>query len=279
MKQVGRWVLAVAMVFAGCAAGAADLEVNPYGTFLQDTAGLVSLELGFLKAKNEAGLHDVLVRLRGFLAHQAGLDGRTVLCRVVPAGRGADFRATIDGVEHCLLTSRTPWGNWRRMQVHLDGRTVDVKEIESQSGQVRPLHLVTALQAPVVKQKPEPVNPYGLAFTSQPPGLQVELAQVTEKNRDGLYDVLLRISGRQAFSAGLDRQTMRYTAVRGAYSSIRYQFEQDGKALTRLMMRPNSAGSVWELYLDGQTYRLVADPALTNETRPLHLWTAFQEKR
>lgn len=115
------------------------------------------------------------------------------------------------------------------------------------------------------------VNPYGKFLVGD--GVEVEMAQFATKNKDGLNDVLLKISGANAFNDGIDGKTFKYQAVHGG-TGVDYQHE--GK--TRMIVR-QPYGDSWyliQVFLDGKTISLHEDKARSKEVRPLHLLTASQ---
>ena len=117
------------------------------------------------------------------------------------------------------------------------------------------------------------VNPYGQFLEGD--GIEVEMATFASKNADGLYDVLLKITGKHAFNAGIDGKTLKYTAV-NAGGGVNYK--RDGMSV--LIMR-NPYGSSWqlmEIYLDGKTISVGSNSQKAKEVQPLHLLTASQEK-
>jgi hypothetical protein len=121
-------------------------------------------------------------------------------------------------------------------------------------------------QAPVV-------NPYGQFFEGD--GVEIEMAQLAKKNADGLYDVLLKFTGKRAFNAGIDGKTLTYVAVHGG-TGIDYQL--NGK--TRMIVR-NPYGNSWrvmEVFLDGDTVAVAENKEKSKEVRPLHLLTASKEQ-
>lgn len=117
------------------------------------------------------------------------------------------------------------------------------------------------------------VNPYGQFLYGD--GVEVELAQLSRKNQDGLYDVLLKISGRQAYNAGIDGKVILYQAVHGG-TGIDYKT----KGKTRLIVR-NPYGDSWglmEVFLNGKTILVYENSNKSKEVRPLHLYTEYSEK-
>ena len=57
------------------------------------------------------------------------------------------------------------------------------------------------------------VNPYGKFLAGD--GVEVEMAEFAEKNSDGLYDVLLKMTGANAYKEGIDGKTVKCQAVHG----------------------------------------------------------------
>ena len=130
---------------------------------------------------------------------------------------------------------------------------------------------IIAVSNGVLADAPPIVNPYGKLLEGD--GVEVEMAQFATKNKDGLNDVLLKITGANAFNAGIDGKTLKYQAVHGG-TGIDYQFE--GK--TRMIVRQpyGDSWSVIQVFLDGKTITLNEDKVQSKEVRPLHLLTASQ---
>jgi len=128
-----------------------------------------------------------------------------------------------------------------------------------------------AVSNTVLADGPPIVNPYGKFLEGD--GVEVEMAQFATKNKDGLNDVLLKITGANAFNAGIDGTTLKYQAVHGG-TGIDYQFE--GK--TRMIVRQpyGDSWSVIQVFLDGKTITLNEDKVRSKEIRPLHLFLASQ---
>ncbi|MDD3183336.1 MAG: hypothetical protein PHD48_11120 [Alphaproteobacteria bacterium] len=128
-------------------------------------------------------------------------------------------------------------------------------------------HLAMASTAPVM-------NPYGKFLSGN--GLDVEMAQFAKKNKEGLYDVLLKMTGSEAFNAGIDGKTIKYEAVHGG-TGIDYKL--DGK--TRMIVR-NPFGDSWsiiQVFFGDKEISLGEDSARSKEVMPLHLLTAFKEDK
>lgn len=123
-------------------AGGAEPVVNPYGIFLEGDG--VEIEMALYAAKNADGMHDVLLKMTGPQAFNAGIDGKTIKYIAVPGGTGVDYQVA----GKTRLIARNPWGNsWSVMEVFLDGKTIAVHENKAKSKDVRPLHLLTAFKA------------------------------------------------------------------------------------------------------------------------------------
>ncbi len=123
------------------------------------------------------------------------------------------------------------------------------------------------------EETPPVVNPYGQFLYGD--GVEVEVAQLVTKNQDGLNDVLLKITGRQAFNAGIDGKVMLYQAVPGGTG---VDYKNNGK--TRFLVR-NPYGDSWglmEIFLNGKTILVYENNNKSKEVRPLHLYTEYQQK-
>lgn len=119
------------------------------------------------------------------------------------------------------------------------------------------------------------VNPYGKVYSGE--GTTVEMAILKEKNADGLNDVLLKITGADAYDEGIDGKVLRYTAVH-AGTGVNFNYSQGGKPYTRMVSR--SAWGSWtffEVYLKDKTIHVALDEAASKESRPLHLVTEYQK--
>ncbi len=139
--------------------GKQDEEVNPYGQVFvgpatsdielalitaQHAAPALSAEVAEFNEKNSHGLNDVLIKLSGSAAYQAGIDGKVVRYFTVPAGRGQTFDYWSAGREKTRMTSESPWGQWTLAQLYLNGKCVNVRLDNARSQEARPQHLLTA---------------------------------------------------------------------------------------------------------------------------------------
>lgn len=123
-------------------AGGPPAVVNPYGVFLEGDG--VEIEMALYVDKNADGLRDVLLKITGPHAFNAGIDGKTFKYQAVPGGTGVDYQQA----GKTRMIARNPWGNsWSLMEVFLDGKTITVQENKTKSKEVRPLHLLTASKA------------------------------------------------------------------------------------------------------------------------------------
>src|ERR1700753_3500414 len=66
---------------------------------------------------------------------------------------------------------------------------------------------MTAARADEIK-----LSPYGKVFVGDQ-GLVVEIATFDAKNKDGLYDALIRITGSASHDAGIDGVVILHTAI------------------------------------------------------------------
>jgi hypothetical protein len=133
--------------------------------------------------------------------------------------------------------------------------------------------LIGVTVAVVMASTKEEVNPYGRFFVGE--GVEVEMAEFTEKNKEGLRDVLLKVTGTNAFNAGIDGKTLRYQAVHGG-TGIDYKRDGETRMLTR-----NPYGnwySVMEVLVDGKTITVQEDVTHSKAVRPLNLLTASEEE-
>jgi hypothetical protein len=121
------------------------------------------------------------------------------------------------------------------------------------------------------------LSKYGTAFRDEAGTTTVEIATLTKKNKDGLYDALVKITGPGAEKEGIDGKVEFLKAVH-AGTGYNLQYEKDGEARNRLSSR-TQWGS-WEnveIYLDSKTIKLYVDQSATKEVRPLHLLTEYQK--
>lgn len=117
------------------------------------------------------------------------------------------------------------------------------------------------------------VNPYGKFFEGEE--VEVEMAQFAEKNANGLYDVLLKMTGAAAFKEGIDGKTIRYQAVPGG-TGVNYQINGKTRMMTR---RANEdTWSTTQVFLDGKTITVSELKAQSKEVQPLHLLTAYKSE-
>lgn len=115
------------------------------------------------------------------------------------------------------------------------------------------------------------INPYGQMLIGD--GVSVEIATFAEKNKDGLYDVLMKITGGPAFEAGIDGKVIKYTAE-PAGTGYNLKFGDRNRISVR---SPWGAWTQVELYLNGKTHYLAKDSVQSSNVRPLHLLTEFKE--
>ena len=118
------------------------------------------------------------------------------------------------------------------------------------------------------------MNPYGTVFTGQ--GATVEMGIFAAKNSSGLFDVLLKITGAAAYSAGIDGKVKRYTTVHSGMGQ-NFTYSKGGSEYNIMSSRSTWGGwTSMSLYLNGQTIAIAPDKELTATARPLHLLTAYR---
>ncbi|MFZ6874331.1 hypothetical protein ACO0LF_19915 [Undibacterium sp. Di27W] len=116
---------------------AETVVMNPYGKYLEGED--VEVEVAQFAAKNTDGLYDVLLKMRGAAAFNAGIDGKTIKYRAVPGGSGVDYQ--VNGKTRMTMRQNNGASYF---QVFLDGRGISIAEVKARSQEVRPLHLLTA---------------------------------------------------------------------------------------------------------------------------------------
>ena len=142
MKILSRLFLLAALFSAPAAFAETTAVVNPYGTFLQGDD--VEVEMAQMVAKNKDGLNDVILKITGASAFDAGIDGKTIKYQATHGGTGIDYKAN----GKVRMSVRNPYGNsWSMTQVFLNGKTISLHANQAQSKNVQPLHLLTELEA------------------------------------------------------------------------------------------------------------------------------------
>ena len=111
--------------------------VNPYGQYLAGDG--LKIEIAIYLEKNQHGMNDMLVKITGAAAYDAGIDGKTLRYSAEPAGTGYNLKR--DGRN--LMSVRSPYGRWQQIEVYLAGRTYQVTPREEMAERVMPLHLLT----------------------------------------------------------------------------------------------------------------------------------------
>lgn len=119
----------------------------------------------------------------------------------------------------------------------------------------------------------EPVlNPYGRLLVGD--GIEVEFAQYAKKNQHGLYDALIKMTGANAFSGGVDGATLRYEATHGPNNGINYR--RNGQVV--LAVRTYGGGwSSMQVFLDDKTISVFEEKDRSGSVRPLHLLSAWED--
>ena len=117
------------------------------------------------------------------------------------------------------------------------------------------------------------LNPYGQFLEGD--GVEVEMAYFAAKNKDGLYDALIKVRGRKAFNAGIDGKTYQYTAVHSG-SGVSYQ--RNGKNILNMSDLKNYSSNSTQVYLDGESISVSENKNNSKDVMPLHLLTASNEQ-
>ena len=121
------------------------------------------------------------------------------------------------------------------------------------------------------------VNPYGKAFVGE--GVEIEMALFSKKNKAGLQDVLLKITGGPAHDEGIDGKVIKYT-TEPAGTGVNFNFPGNAKekGYTRMISRASWGDwSFFEVYIGDKTYSVYLDEAKSKDVRPLHLLTAYNK--
>lgn len=118
------------------------------------------------------------------------------------------------------------------------------------------------------------MNPYGTLLSSST--LEVELAQFAQKNKDGLYDVLMKIRGSSAFIEGIDGKTIKYQAVPAAGG---VDYVSNGVVRMTLRQPMGDTWSVMEVMLAGKRVPVRLQSGMSQDIQPLHMLTEFESNK
>ena len=110
------------------------------------------------------------------------------------------------------------------------------------------------------------LNPYGKLLVGD--GVEIELAQLAQKNKDGGYDVLMKMTGSRAFEGGIDGKTFRYSAVPAGLGFDHRRADRNWLTLRQLS---GGSWSIMETYLGGKTIKLREDPERSKAVKPAQL--------
>jgi hypothetical protein len=119
------------------------------------------------------------------------------------------------------------------------------------------------------------MNPYGKVFAGE--GIKIECAYFKEKNKSGLYDVLIRVRGKAAVDEGIEGKVMHLVATPGG-TGVDYTYKANGKTLNRMSQRKNWNYESWEIYVSNESKKVFPDETLSSDFKPLHLLTEFEEQ-
>ncbi len=99
------------------------------------------------------------------------------------------------------------------------------------------------------------VNPYGKVYEGD--GITIEMAMLAQKNEAGANDVILRITGAEAFNDGINGKVMKYTArpAGAGGTGMDIVTQMNGADYVRMTLRNSS----WEVYLNSKSLRVSVD--------------------
>ena len=99
------------------------------------------------------------------------------------------------------------------------------------------------------------VNPYGKFYEGD--GITIEMAMLAQKNEAGLNDVIMRITGAEAFSDGINGKAIKYTArpAGAGGTGMDIVTQMNGADYVRMTLRNSS----WEVYLNSKSLRVSLD--------------------
>ncbi len=99
------------------------------------------------------------------------------------------------------------------------------------------------------------VNPYGKLYEGD--GITIEMAMLAQKNAAGVNDVIMRISGAEAFNDGINGKVIQYTArpAGAGGTGMDIVTQMNGADYVRMTLRNSS----WEVYLNSKSLRVSID--------------------
>lgn len=99
------------------------------------------------------------------------------------------------------------------------------------------------------------INPYGKIYIGE--GVTIEMAMLAQKNAAGVNDVIMRITGAEAFNEGIDGKVIRYAARRAGAGGTGMDIvtQLKGNDYVRMTLRNSS----WEVYLNNKSLRIWVD--------------------
>ena len=121
------------------------------------------------------------------------------------------------------------------------------------------------------------MNPYGQYFEDAYGFVAIEAAMLEEKNEHGLNDMIMIMSGFEAYEAGIDDQAILYRAIPSG-KGFELVTTVGGKDFTRFVSK-NRWGS-WQDFvvnLSGKDINLSSNENMAKQIRPLHLRTALNQ--
>jgi len=121
------------------------------------------------------------------------------------------------------------------------------------------------------------MNPYGQYFEDGYGFVAIEAAMLEEKNEHGLNDMIMIMSGFEAYEVGIDDKAILYRAIPSG-KGFELVTTVGGKDFTRFVSK-NRWGS-WQDFvvnLSGKDINLSSNEKMAKQIRPLHLRTAFNQ--
>lgn len=122
-------------------------NVSAYGKFLKSYPAGIEVEWASFKKKNEHGLYDVLLRIRGDAAERTGIDGMVLRYEAIHGGMGFDLRFKVDGEWHNRLSSRSRWSSWQDIELYLGTEKFELYVDEDESKKVEPFEMLEHFRA------------------------------------------------------------------------------------------------------------------------------------
>ncbi|MDH5178980.1 MAG: hypothetical protein OEZ39_02725 [Gammaproteobacteria bacterium] len=127
----------------------------------------------------------------------------------------------------------------------------------------------------------EALSKYGKVYENRQAQLTVELVPYQEKNKAGLQDVLIRISGPDAEADGIDGKIIRYRPVHaGTGVNFQYHDTKDNKWYNRMGSRAGWWGAdFYEVWLGNKTIKVWLNGNASSLLNTKHFLTAYNKQK